>query len=133
MGVIAAVTIASLVAIASGCAVVGGALVGLIFRGAAVAWREERDAAVEKAERLEDTVHDQQSKIARLEQKVEELEKRTDYEAYAKRSAREHRQILDTLVEQGRLLHANTTALEFLIKQIFPTPTVNLATGGEQT
>lgn len=126
-GLIAAVSLGKLVSFCGVAAAIGGAFVGLIFRGAAVAWREERDAAVGKADRLEEKVSDQDATIAAqatqistLEGKVEVLEKRTDYEVYAERSGREHAQIIDAVAALTRGLHANTTAVEFLIKQVFP-------------
>ncbi len=122
-GLIAAVSLDRLFAICGVAAVTGGALVGLIFRGAATAWREERDAAVDKADRLDEKVTAQAAQIEKLKDKVDVLEKRTNYEAYAERSAEDHRRILDSLAELTRGLHANTTATEFLIKQAFPAAT----------
>lgn len=117
----------TLVTYSAGAAAIGGSLVGLIFRGAATAWREERDAAVDKAERLEKTVDEQATKILTLEGKVEVLEKRTDYEVYAERSGREHAEIVASIVELARNVSANTTAIESLVKQVFPTAVADSA------
>lgn len=129
-GLVASVTAAKLISISGVAATIGGALVGLLFKNAATAWREERDAAVDKADRLEEKVSEQASQILTLERKVEVLEKRTDYDAFADRSGREHAQIIAALGEVTRGLNANTTAVEFLLKQVFPTavlPTGSLA------
>ena len=117
---IASLAVPTIAAVTAAAAAVGGACVGLIFRGAAAAWREERDAAVDKADRLEVKVDEQAREIDALKTKVGDLEKRTDYEAYAKQSRRDHEQILKSLSEITRGLQANTTAVEFLIKQAFP-------------
>lgn len=119
--VVAALAVGKLVAATSAAAAIGGALVGLTFRGAAAAWREERDAAVDKADRLEQKVTEQAGQIMALEMKVGELEKRTNYDVYAERSGLEHRRILEALDALKRGLDANTVAVEFLIKQTFPT------------
>lgn len=124
MTVLASVSIGSIVAICAGVSAVSAGLVGLLFRGAAAAWKTERDAAVDKADRLEEKVDDQAGEIDTLKSKVADLEKRTDYERYAERSARDHKQILDTLAELTRGQHANTVAVEFLIKHAFPAETL---------
>lgn len=113
-----------LVATCGAAATIGGALVGLIFKNAAAAWRQERDAAVDKADRLEKKVDDQAAQIEALKVQVIQLERRTDYEAHAKQNQREHREIIDHLHELTRGLNANTTAVEFLLKQAFPTVTI---------
>jgi TolA-binding protein len=118
---LATTRLGTLVAFCTAAASVGGALVGLIFRGAAAAWREERDAAVEKAERLDEVIADNAEKISQLEKKVADLEKRTNIEAISERSSLEHRSILDALSALEKGLNANTTAVEFLLKQVFPT------------
>jgi hypothetical protein len=115
-----AATASQLAGYCGAAAAVGGGLVGLMFRGAAAAWRDERDAALDKAERFEATVRAQADQIATLESKVAVLEQRTDYDAYAERSGREHKQIVDAISELARGLNANTTAVEFLLKQVFP-------------
>lgn len=119
-GLIVAATASQLAGYCGAAAAVGGGLVGLMFRGAAAAWRDERDAAIDKAERLEEKVDEQASLIGTLQQRVDELEKRTDYDAYAERSGREHKQIVDAITDLTRGLNANTTAVEFLLKQVFP-------------
>lgn len=122
-GMLAAVagSVGPFVAYMSIAATVGAALVGLVFRGAAEAWREERDAAVDKADRLEEKVDEQAKEITMLKTKVGDLEKRTNYDAYADRSGREHQAILDELRALTRNVGANTTAVEFLLRQVFPT------------
>lgn len=119
-GLLGVVNVGNIVAICAGVSVLSGGIVGLIFRGAAAAWKTERDAAVDKADRLDKKVAAQATEIATLQSKVSDLEKRTDYERYAERSANDHKQILDSLREVTRGLHANTVATEFLIKQAFP-------------
>lgn len=107
----------------SAAVTISAALVGLVFRGAATAWREERDAAVDKSERLEAKVDEQAGQIAQLEAKVVELEHRTNYEVYAERSAREHQAILDGLTAVTAELKgldsavkANTAAVELVAR-----------------
>lgn len=117
---IASTSAAKMAGIVTAAIAATGAVVGLFFRGAAMAWRDERDAAIDKAERLAEKVAEQAGQIKALERKVAVLEKRTDYEGYAQRSADEHRQILDALRELARGVHANTVAVEFLVKQAFP-------------
>lgn len=115
-----AVTLGSIAAIVAVSATVTGGIVGMFFRAAAAAWKTERDAAVDKALRLDDKVADQAKEIDTLKSKVAELEKRTDFDVYAERSARDHKLIMEAIRESTKGLHANTTALEFLIKQAFP-------------
>lgn len=116
----AALSPAAIVGFCAAAATIAGCVVGLIFRGAASAWREERDAAVDKAERLEQKVAVQASRIATLEEQMRDLERRTNVEKYAERSAAEHREIVAALVDLRSAVAANTTALEFLFKQAFP-------------
>jgi TolA-binding protein len=128
---VAAIGIPALAAAIGVAITVTGAIVGLLFRGAALAWRDERDAAVDKADRLEAQVTDQQAQIidqqgqiTELTSKVRELEHRTNYEVYAQQSAAEHKAILDglekvvgRLEEQERSLRGNTMAVELLSKR----------------
>ena len=120
---VAAVGIGTLSAVVAIAVALSSAVVGVIFRGAAVAWREERDAAVDKADRLEETVRDQAKQIVELNAKVKLLEERTNYETYAHRSAAEHKAILDGLERVvGKLealdgaVRANTAATELVAK-----------------
>lgn len=105
----------------------GSAVSGLFFRQAATAWRLERDAEKEKAERLEEKVaaqaaqiEAQAAQIDKLEHQVKRLDAQTNVEQLAERITQEHREIVEALRSVEKGLYANTTALEFMFKQLFP-------------
>lgn len=120
---LAAIGVGTLAAVVAIAVTLSSAVVGVVFRGAAVAWKEERDAAVDKAERLERRVGEQDKQIEELRAKLALLEERTNYETYAHRSAAEHKAILDALERVAAKLEAldgavrgNTAATELVAK-----------------
>lgn len=94
-------------------AAIAGAIVGIIFRSAALAWRDEAEAATKKADRLE-------KRVEELEGKLHHLERLTDVSALADQQARANREIVHELKELVKTTHANTVVLELICKQIFP-------------
>lgn len=118
--------------------VIGAAAIGYVvslikdWRPIRTLRTENRDLRQE-LEKAQKTIADDGKKIEALEAKVADLEKKTDYEVYAERSARDHKAILDAVNEQTRQLHANTVALEFLIKQAFPTASFTVTPSAEET
>lgn len=109
------------------------ALGGLVAFGAvqalARAWKGERDAAVSKADRLEETVTENKRLIDGLTAQLDQLKLQTNVKVYAEQSAREHKAIVDGLNDLSNSVRTNTTALEFLAKQIH----LNIDLGGGAT
>lgn len=104
--------------IAAACTAVGGALAGLFFRGAAAGWKDERDAAVAKADRLEQRVNEQDAQITSLKAKVADLEKH-NVEQIAAQVGRLVDQIAKLASVVDRLdvsMHANTAAVEVVAR-----------------
>lgn len=89
-------------------------------RGAAKAWREERDAEAAKADRLELALRD--AEAAR-----HAAEARTDITRLEKLVTSQHTDLMAILGAVKDSLHAATTAVEFLSKQTF-----NADLGGHQ-
>lgn len=98
-----AATVITLLAVA---ATIGAALTGLLFRAAAAAWKEERDAERERGNRLEGDIAEHKAEIERLRERVAELERRTNVEELARQISEEHREVVSVLKDMQRELAA---------------------------
>lgn len=121
-----------LASVATGAVVLGGLFTLGMMKSVAWAWREEKIAAVEKAERLaEEAASEKTARLTEaasaagereaLRARVEILEKQTNFSEYAQQSSAEHREIVVTLQSVQQAVMQMTAAVEFIAKQTFPT------------
>ena len=118
--------------IATAAVLIGGLVTLGILRNVAWAWREEKDAAVDKAERLAEAAATEHA--LRLEEaakstgereamraRLDVLEKQTNFADYQQQQSAEHKEIVVALQALAMQVQQTTTAIEFVAKQTFPT------------
>lgn len=121
-----------LASIATAAVLIGGLFTLGVLRSVAWAWREEKEAAVEKAERLaEDAAAEKEARIQEaaaaaiereaLRARLDVLEKQTNFADYQARQSVEHKEIVTALQALQKEVMKSTTAVEFVAKQTFPT------------
>lgn len=109
--------VASIISVAM---VVGGVFTLGVLRSVAWAWKEEKDAAVEKAERLAKTIEKAAGEREAMRARLDLLETQTNFDEYKQQTSKEHREIVAALTALTRQVMQSTTAIEFVAKQTFP-------------
>lgn len=87
---------------------------------AAAAWQEERDAAVAKAQRLEEDIRQLRIRVEELEAAKARLEERTDLTRYFDAQEANHRETVDELHTVAGGFKALATSIEVLAAMLRP-------------
>lgn len=87
---------------------------------AAAAWEEERNAAVAKAQRLEQDIARLESRVKELESANERLQERTDLTSYFARQDANHREVVEELHNVASANKSLGTSIEVLATLLKP-------------